>query len=54
VNHSKLFSKRFARFAFSPSIGASGGIIVLWNSSIFTGTILKIHNCHQNTIFLHI
>jgi hypothetical protein len=35
--------KRFDRFAFSPSIGASGGLIVLWNSSIFTGTILEIH-----------
>jgi hypothetical protein len=35
--------KRFDRFAFSPSIGASGGLIVLWNSSIFTGTVLEIH-----------
>jgi exonuclease III len=26
--------KRFDQFAFSPSVGASGGIIVLWNSSI--------------------
>jgi exonuclease III len=35
--------KRFDRFAFSPSIGASGGIIVLWNSSIFNGEVLEIH-----------
>ena len=36
--------KRFDRFVFSPSIGASGGIIVLWNSSIFDGDILECHN----------
>jgi hypothetical protein len=35
--------KRFDRFAFSPSICASGGIIVLWNSSIFNGEVLEIH-----------
>jgi hypothetical protein len=35
--------KRFDRFAFSPSIGASGGIIVLWNSSVFNGSVLEIH-----------
>jgi exonuclease III len=35
--------KRFDRFVFSPSIGASGGIIVLWNSSIFSGEVLEIH-----------
>jgi exonuclease III len=38
-----FYPKRFDRFAFSPSIGASGGLIVLWNSSIFTGTVLEIH-----------
>ena len=32
--------KRFDQFAYVPSIGASGGIIVLWNSSIFTGSLL--------------
>jgi hypothetical protein len=26
--------KRFDRFVFSPSDGASGGLIVLWNSSV--------------------
>ena len=29
--------KRFDRFVFSPSVGGSGGIIVLWNSSVFDG-----------------
>jgi hypothetical protein len=38
-----FYPKRFDRFAFSPSIGASGGIIVLWNSAIFHGTVLEIH-----------
>jgi hypothetical protein len=33
--------KRFDRFAFVPSIGASGGIIVLWNSRVFLGTLLE-------------
>ena len=32
--------KRFDKFAFIPSRGASGGILTLWNSAIFTGTIL--------------
>jgi exonuclease III len=36
----KFCPKRFDSFAFSPSIGASGGIIVLCNSSIFSGVLL--------------
>ena len=34
--------KRFDRFVFSPSVGASGGIIVLWNSAIFEGVLQEI------------
>ena len=34
--------KRFDSFAFSPSLGASGGLLVVWNSSIFWGTVLEI------------
>ena len=30
--------KRFDKFAFAPSMGASGGIITIWNSSLFVGT----------------
>ena len=30
--------KRFDKFVFAPSSGASGGIITIWNSSIFTGS----------------
>jgi exonuclease III len=38
----KFCPKRFDNFVFSPSIGASGGIIVLWNSSIFTGVLMEV------------
>lgn len=31
---------RFDCFDFIPSIGASGGILVLWNSAMFSDTIL--------------
>ncbi|XP_073355017.1 uncharacterized protein [Aegilops tauschii subsp. strangulata] len=31
--------KRFDKFAFAPSMGASGGIITIWNSSLFVGTL---------------
>ena len=30
--------KRFDKFVFAPSIGASGGILTVWNSSVFVGT----------------
>jgi hypothetical protein len=33
--------KQFDFFVFVPSIGASGEIIVLWNSSVFTGLLLE-------------
>jgi hypothetical protein len=29
-------------FAFSPSVGASGGILVIWNSSIFNGLLVEV------------
>jgi exonuclease III len=35
--------KRFDNFVFSPSIGASGGLIILWNSSIFMGQVVEIN-----------
>ena len=31
----KFCPKRYDCFAFSPSVGASGGLLVLWNSSVF-------------------
>jgi hypothetical protein len=33
----KFAPKRFDNFPFSPSVGASGGMIVLWNFAVFTG-----------------
>ena len=34
--------RRFDQFVFSPSVGASGGILVVWNSSIFHGQLVDI------------
>ena len=31
--------KRFGRFSFIPSIGNSGGLCVIWMSSVFLGSI---------------
>ena len=36
----KFTPRRFENFDFIPSVGASGGIIVVWNSSIFSGVTL--------------
>ena len=33
--------KQFDNFAFSPSVGASGGILVVWNSKIFQGILVQ-------------
>jgi exonuclease III len=38
----KFCPKQFNNFAYSPSVGASGGIIVLWNSSNFTDTLVEV------------
>jgi hypothetical protein len=38
----KFCPKRFDSFAYSPSVGASGGILVLWNSSVFSGSLQQI------------
>jgi hypothetical protein len=37
----KFAPKRFDCFTFSPSVGASGGMIVLWNSSVFDGLLIE-------------
>lgn len=37
----KLFCpKKLDKFAFVPSIGNSGGMITVWNSSVFTGSVV--------------
>ena len=37
----KLAPKRFKKFAFSPSVGNSRGILMGWNSSLFNGDIIE-------------
>jgi hypothetical protein len=32
--------RRFTNFAYVPSIGASGGIITIWNGAMFSGTVV--------------
>jgi hypothetical protein len=32
---------RFDQFDFIPSMGAPGGLLVLWNSALFTGSVLE-------------
>jgi exonuclease III len=32
--------KRFDEFAYVPSAGASGGLIIIWNSSLFRGLVM--------------
>jgi len=36
----KFCSKHLNAFAFSPSVGASGGIITIWNGNMFDGNIV--------------
>ena len=37
----KFFPRRFDSFAYSPSVGAFGGILVVWCSSMFSRTLIK-------------
>jgi exonuclease III len=37
----KFCPKHFDNFVFSPSVGESGGIIILWNSSVFSGHLME-------------
>ena len=36
----KFATRRFDRFDFIPSVGAFGGILVLWNSAVFSGLVV--------------
>ncbi len=47
----KFAPKRFDKFAFSPSVGASGGILVGWNSSVFGGSDIVIERFAINITF---
>ena len=41
---------RFDEFVYVPSNGASGGLIVIWNSSIFTGMVM---HCESFALFVY-
>jgi hypothetical protein len=36
----KIAPKRFSKFAFVPSVGASGGILMGWNDSVLKGEVI--------------
>jgi hypothetical protein len=40
---------KFNKFAFTPSIGNSGGIITVWNGNIFDGVVIS-QNLFQITV----
>jgi exonuclease III len=37
---SNIAPRRFDKYDFVPSVGASGGILLVWNSSVFSGQII--------------
>src|SRR3954462_7595954 len=37
--------RRFDQLAYTPSMGASGGLITVWNSSIFAGVLIESQQC---------
>jgi exonuclease III len=39
----KFCPKRFNKFEFVPSVGASGGLIIIWNGDLFNGEF-AFHN----------
>ena len=40
----KFCPRNLDNFAFSPSHGGSGGLITIWNSSLFYGTVVQINS----------
>jgi len=36
----KFCPRNFDQFAFSPSVGAIGGLLTAWNSSVFEGSVI--------------
>ena len=50
--------RKFDKFVFAPSVGASGGIIVGWNGNLFDGSIIEVHPfaislCFSSRVDLH-
>jgi hypothetical protein len=44
--------RRFDKFEYVPSVGASGGILVVWNSSLFTVKVLDLQTFPISIAFL--
>ena len=44
--------ERYDKFVFAPSLGASGGIITIWNSSVFVGTPWHIDSFAVGVFFV--
>ena len=40
----KFCPRSLDKFAFSPSIGASRGLLIVWNSSLFDGTVVQANS----------
>lgn len=40
----KFCPRSLDNFFYSPSMGASGGLITIWNSSLFSGTLVQANN----------
>lgn len=58
-----LCPKRFDQFAFVPSHGASGGLLIVWNSSAFVGTVvinesfalgIQFKSMHSDSCWTHV
>jgi hypothetical protein len=39
----KFCLRRFNQFAYTPSVGASGGLLIAWTGQLFTGTVIETH-----------
>lgn len=48
----KFCPRSFDKFAFSPSIGASGGLITIWNNNLFDANVILV-NSYSITVEFH-
>ena len=40
----KFCPRRFDNFVYMPSSGASGGLLIIWNSAFFSGKLIQAHS----------
>lgn len=58
----KFCPRNLDKFAYSPSLGASGGLITIWNSSLFEGSLVQANSyavtvkftCRSNNKSFHV